>query len=274
MKRRNPNNRDNLHIKKQDRVVEIGSGHNPMFRSNVIVEKFVDNNYHRGGDIYIYPHQHFVNADGENLPFKDKEFDYAICNQVLEHVEHPEAFIREISRIAKRGYIETPSLIGEHLFPKKSHKWVILDIDGKLVMYEKKLLKENYENDYGRLFLNYLPYQSLVFKLLELTEKKLLNNCYEWEDDIEILVNPTDSYYRSFFTMPWTDEMIKKIFPPRSLRTELQQTIKALFFIVKCKIKRVRKKRPISLTEYLKRHRDQYPDLYKLHESFSTDNQE
>lgn len=38
----------------------------------------------------IYPHQIFANADGENLPFKDKEFDYVICNQVLEHVENPE----------------------------------------------------------------------------------------------------------------------------------------------------------------------------------------
>ena len=33
--------------------------------------------------------------------------------------------------MSKRGYIETPSLLGEFLFPKQSHKWVILDIDDK-----------------------------------------------------------------------------------------------------------------------------------------------
>ena len=59
----------------------------------------------------IYPHQIFANADGENLPFKDKEFDYVICNQVLEHVENPEKFISEQCRVASRGYMETPSLL-------------------------------------------------------------------------------------------------------------------------------------------------------------------
>ena len=88
MKRRTPYDRDNLHIKKRDWVLEVGPGHNPSHRANVVTEKFTDQNYHRCGDMKIYPHQIFANADGENLPFKDKEFDYVICNQVLEHVEN------------------------------------------------------------------------------------------------------------------------------------------------------------------------------------------
>ncbi|SBV99677.1 conserved hypothetical protein [uncultured Dysgonomonas sp.] len=122
MKVRTPYDRNDLNIKKSDKVLEVGPGHNPSFRSNVIAEKFVDTNYHRCGDVKIFPHQSFVNADGENLPFKDKEFDYVICNQVLEHAENPELFVKEQSRVASRGYIETPSLLGEFLFPKKSHK--------------------------------------------------------------------------------------------------------------------------------------------------------
>ena len=161
MKTDSPYDRGDIHINKNDKVLEIGPGHNPTYRSNVIAEKFIDTNYHRCGDVKIYPHQTFVHADGENLPFKDKEFDYVICNQVLEHVEHPEAFVKELCRVARRGYIETPSLLGEYLFPKKSHRWVILDIDNKLVFYEKNKMPGNYENDYGELFLNYLPFQSL-----------------------------------------------------------------------------------------------------------------
>ena len=68
---RNPFDRYDLKIQKNDRVLEVGSGHNPTFRSNTIVEKYVDTNYHRCGDIKIYPHQTFVNASGEELPFKD-----------------------------------------------------------------------------------------------------------------------------------------------------------------------------------------------------------
>ena len=187
MKTDSPYDRGDIHINKNDKVLEIGPGHNPTYRSNVIVEKFIDTNYHRCGDVKIYPHQTFVHADGEKLPFKDKEFDYVICNQVLEHVEHPEAFVKELCRVARRGYIETPSLLGEYLFPKKSHKWVILDIDNKLVFYEKNKMPGNYENDYGELFLNYLPFQSLPYKLLWLTEGDITLNRYEWKDEVEML---------------------------------------------------------------------------------------
>ena len=89
MKERNPIDRHDLRINKSDKVLEVGSGHNPTYRANVIVEKYISSNYHRGGDIKIYPHQKFINADGSSMPFKDKDFDYVICAQVLEHVDDP-----------------------------------------------------------------------------------------------------------------------------------------------------------------------------------------
>lgn len=78
--------------------------------------------------------------------------------------------------------METPSLLGEFLFPKKSHRWIILDIDNKLVLFEKSKMPDHYENNYGELFLNYLPYQSLIYKLLWFTEGDLMLNRYEWEE--------------------------------------------------------------------------------------------
>ncbi|MEG2068131.1 MAG: class I SAM-dependent methyltransferase [Tannerellaceae bacterium] len=253
MKTRTPYDRNDLRIRKKDRVLEIGSGHNPSFRSNVIVEKFIDTNYHRCGDIKIYPHQTFFNASGEDLPFKDKEFDYVICNQVLEHSDDPEKFIREQCRVAQRGYMETPSLLGEFLFPKKSHKWVILDIDHKLVLFEKEKMPDNYGNNYGELFLNYLPYQSLIYKLLWLTEGDLMLNRYEWKGDIDFIVNPTDEYYLSFFTKAWDKNMTKKIYPPRSVGREIIKACAALCYLVKCKMKgKLNKHQPITLAEYMK----------------------
>lgn len=46
--------------------------------------------------------------DGYNTSCKTKEFDTAICIHVIEHVEHERQFIRELSRIAKRVFIEVP----------------------------------------------------------------------------------------------------------------------------------------------------------------------
>lgn len=253
MKIRNPLDRYDLKIKKKDKVLEVGSGHNPSYRSNVIVEKFIDSNYHRCGNVKLYPHQTFVNADGEDLPFDDKEFDYVICNQVLEHVDNPVKFIQEQCRVAKRGYMETPSLIGEFLFPKASHKWVILEIDAKLVLFEKLKMPGNYGNNYGELFLNYLPYQSLAYKLLWLTEGNLMVNRYEWEGNVDFIVNPEDDYYLSFFNQKWSREMTEKIFPQRSLSTEIYNLFQGLLYLMKGKLKsKFDHYGPLSMEEYLK----------------------
>jgi hypothetical protein len=48
--------------------------------------------------------------DGETLPFADESFDVVTCVDVIEHVEHYEAFIEEMLRISKRGvFISTPN---------------------------------------------------------------------------------------------------------------------------------------------------------------------
>jgi len=46
--------------------------------------------------------------DGYNLPFKDKQFDLAICSHVIEHVEHPRKLLSEIKRISKKQVFEVP----------------------------------------------------------------------------------------------------------------------------------------------------------------------
>ncbi len=92
MKLRNPKHRFDLNIKRGDKVLEVGGGHNPHYMANVVCDKFVDSNYHRSGDIKVLKNQKFLQADGEKLPFEDKEFDYVICCQVLEHVPDPVSF--------------------------------------------------------------------------------------------------------------------------------------------------------------------------------------
>lgn len=253
MKERTPIDRNNLKINFKDNVLEIGSGHNPTFRSNVIVEKYIDSNYHRCGDAKISQHQKFVNADGANLPFKNKQFDYVICNHVLEHVDDPNLFVNEIARVGKRGYIELPSLIGESLCPKASHKWVCLEINNKLVLYDKSLLPSIYPNT-GRTLLNFLPYQSIALRIFYLTHHQSLNVRHEWKDDIEILVNPKEEYYASFFLSPWTDEMCKTIFPHFSYKHDISVSLKVLLHLTKTFIIRhIHKHEPVSLHDYVEK---------------------
>jgi SAM-dependent methyltransferase len=41
--------------------------------------------------------------DGKTFPFKDENFDSAICSEVLEHVFEPEIFLKEVNRVLKKN---------------------------------------------------------------------------------------------------------------------------------------------------------------------------
>jgi hypothetical protein len=59
-----------------------------------------------------YPQVRVVIADGRALPFADDEFDIAYSNAVIEHVgpyASQAAFLRELDRVARRGYLTTPN---------------------------------------------------------------------------------------------------------------------------------------------------------------------
>jgi hypothetical protein len=52
-------------------------------------------------------------CDREPWPYADDYFDVSICVMTLEDVRDPIWVCQELSRVARRGYIETPSLLGE-----------------------------------------------------------------------------------------------------------------------------------------------------------------
>jgi hypothetical protein len=56
--------------------------------------------------------KHFIRLDitQDGLPFKDNEFDFCICTHTLEDLTNPYLAIKEMSRVAKRGLIVTPSM--------------------------------------------------------------------------------------------------------------------------------------------------------------------
>ena len=233
MKIRNPKGRSDLSIKRGDRVLEVGGGQNPHPRSNVIVDKYVDDNFHRSGDLKVLKHQEFLNADGENLPFKDKEFDYVICCQVLEHVENPARFLSEQFRVAKKGFIETPSLLGEYLFPKDSHKWILHEHKDVLYLVDKKKINFTVGYDLCELIQDYLPKHSIGFKIIQRTHPNIESIRIEWEHNFNYVVEPTDPEILKFFKGKWKLEWSDSFFPKRSLSQEFKEAMNALASISK-----------------------------------------
>ena len=233
MKIRTPKNRYDLKIKTGEKVLEVGGGNDPHYRSQVIVDKYSDDNSHRSGDLKLLKKQTFLEADGENLPFKDNEFDYVICCHVLEHVENPIRFLSEQFRVAKRGYLETPSLLGEYLFPRDSHKWILHEHKDVLHLVDKKKLGFRVGYDIGELIQDYLPKHSIGFKMVERTHPNLVSIRIEWENDFNFTVEPTDPEVLKYFSGKWHDEWADDFFPPKTMLQEFRDATNAFFDIAK-----------------------------------------
>lgn len=97
----------------------------------------------------------FVQLDitRQKLPFADKSFDVCLCTHTLEDLPNPTFVIDEMSRVAKRGLIVTPSmgydmvfspidytnwLTGARRVPGEAHhKWFFLNENGLLRLIPK-----------------------------------------------------------------------------------------------------------------------------------------
>ncbi|MEI6334902.1 MAG: class I SAM-dependent methyltransferase [Methylococcaceae bacterium] len=140
--------RINIPVEDRDLVLEVGSGGNPYPRSNVLLDA-----YEETRERFWVPLIHdrpTVLSFGENLPFKDKAFDYVIAAHVLEHTPDPEKFLAELQRVARAGYIETPDAFMERINPYKDHRLEVTIRNGGLVIRKKPAWI--YDNDLVELY--------------------------------------------------------------------------------------------------------------------------
>ena len=56
---------------------------------------------------------HTLDLNQDRLPFADKDFDFAYCRHTVEDLYNPVTLLREMSRVARAGYVETPSPVAE-----------------------------------------------------------------------------------------------------------------------------------------------------------------
>jgi SAM-dependent methyltransferase len=64
----------------------------------------------------------------DKIPVADGFFDCIICNAVLEHVENPEAVLKEFQRVCKPGgylYLAVPFMQPEHLDPTDFQRYTL-----------------------------------------------------------------------------------------------------------------------------------------------------
>jgi uncharacterized protein YbaR (Trm112 family) len=174
-----------VNIRRSDFVLEIGSGHHPKVQSHVLCDRFIEEDTERGGPIVA--DRPLVQADAQALPFADQAFDYIICAQVLEHVDDPEQMLKELMRVGRRGYIETPSEVAEWLYGWPFHRSVVNLLDGRLSIRPK-----SFTSPFGDLF-HVLGARDAAFRRFHLTHNALFLVQYEWEGRIDYEVLPASA---------------------------------------------------------------------------------
>jgi uncharacterized protein YbaR (Trm112 family) len=122
-------------VDKDALVLEVGAGGNPYPRANVLLDGF-ESSIERI-ETELITDRPLVIGLCEQLPFKDKSFDFIIASHVLEHTDRPEAFLAELMRVGKGGYIETPDAFFERINPYMYHRLEVTERGSKLMIRKK-----------------------------------------------------------------------------------------------------------------------------------------
>ena len=126
-----------LRIGGHQKVIDIGSGHAPLIRADVLCDMFAQHGSQRPVASAFLAAGRFVIADVLDLPFRDKAFDFAYSKNLLEHVSDPLRACAEISRIAGGGLLCLPSGQWEIMGGSPPHLWLIW-AEGDTLVFERK----------------------------------------------------------------------------------------------------------------------------------------
>ncbi len=112
------------------RVLDIGGWYQPFNLATHVVDlcPYATRRVHEAldpEDAERFTAETWLVADvcGGPLPFPDKSFDFVFCSHLLEDVRDPIAVCRELNRLGRAGYIETPSRLREIFSKERLFHW-------------------------------------------------------------------------------------------------------------------------------------------------------
>lgn len=206
-----------MNIRKGDIVVEVGSGHRPMPRSDILVDKYIADDFERDGHEMVFDRP-VVIGDAEKLPFKNQSINYVYSYALIEHLENPEAFIHEMTRISRRGVIICPSRLHEIFTAFSYHRWFVDVQDGKIKLEKKTqpFTHEVVKRFFDKHLSNFVLFQNL-WHFWNWTWSDFYH-IFEWEEHISYDIIDHDNIEDSMFAFA-------------DLEVGREQTKKPLFFL-------------------------------------------
>lgn len=164
-------------------VVEVGGGQRPSARADVVVDKYVEDDFERAGGAPLDTSRPLVVADGEALPFDDGSAAYVIAMHVLEHATDPVRFAAELSRVGQAGFVQVPSRAAELTVGWPFHPWLI-DREGAALVFEPK---GDRQPPVGDLFHAEFE-RSATMRLWWASRLSLWLHSIEWKGSLQVAV--------------------------------------------------------------------------------------
>lgn len=217
-------------------VLDVGPGAFPHPSANILLEKIYksDDEWRRQCGRVAPPPSEVPTVFYSDLPFpfQDREFDYVICSHVLEHVDDVGQFVKELTRVARAGYIEYPTIYYEYIYGIPEHQNVLLMTDEKLRWAKKEKIGLNKFTPIQRCFMDILSPD--VFPFIR-DNYPLFGQGFEWRECVEV-----EETYDSFL-LTWPDsktEMAVK-YEPYNKITKTSILVREILSRIKGRVKRV-----------------------------------
>jgi len=159
-------------------VIDLGCKKNAWREANTVLDLDDYSGYYEK----LTPPKKFIQGDACNTSFGDWQFDFSVATHLIEHVRSPDKFIRELTRISARGYIEFPNPLFDNLTNgnETDHVWFV-----------------SFDDDENRLVFR--PKQQFIKPLFTVRQAGLLDTLFPhsvstgiyWEDTIEYQIETT-----------------------------------------------------------------------------------
>ncbi len=119
-----PANLDRINALPDDAVVlDVGGWGGPLHRADHMLDlrpyetRGVLGSYGPGPERFTKETWHLADICARDpWPFEDDQFDFATCVLTLEDIRDPIGVCRELSRVAKAGYVEVPTVEAELIY--------------------------------------------------------------------------------------------------------------------------------------------------------------
>jgi SAM-dependent methyltransferase len=131
-----------IQVGRNDFVVDVGGGHRPFWRADLVIEKYPFDRLHRT-EAMRFPPVPVIKADALALPIPPGGCDLIFASHIIEHLPDPKGFLSEIKRCSRRVYLEFPSRNRELMMAWSFHMWLI-EVHGKVLRFHR--------NDLAQLF--------------------------------------------------------------------------------------------------------------------------